>query len=209
MRRQVQRRAFVALALAVVALATGAQIFFERLHYATFEQRVATLHLPSDDGRTRRDRRRRRAERLLLGSRQTGKAQLLALVVFAGGLALGIGLRGPRSSFLAAVATTVLLAGMQQLALAFYAAAAFLAWLALARGRWKKLEISVLLGVLASGAVAWLAVLIAGPAHLSPLRALRAIAGFPQLPRVLRASHSGCPGPRRPRHARDLGCVLS
>ncbi|HET9299722.1 MAG TPA: glycosyltransferase family 39 protein, partial [Candidatus Polarisedimenticolaceae bacterium] len=172
MRRHVHRPRFVMLALAVVVLAAGAQIAFERHYYAIFEQRVATLHAPSDAGESK-------AADPEEGSGGSGGGRLLALGVFVGGVTAAIALRAPRPSFFAALATTALLAGMQQLALASYAVAAFLGWLAFARGRWTWVEVSILLGVLGVGALTWLAILVAGPAHLSPLRALRVIAGFP------------------------------
>ncbi|HEX5043664.1 MAG TPA: glycosyltransferase family 39 protein [Candidatus Polarisedimenticolaceae bacterium] len=173
LRRHVRRQGFVALALAAVVLAGGAQILFERHHYAAFEQRVTTLHAPSDAGGGAASDPEEEGAPLL------ERGRWMALALFGAGLAGALALRGRRASFLAALATAVLLSGMQQLALAFYAAAAFLAWHAFAHGRWHWREVSILFGVLAVGAAAWLAVLVAGPAHLSPVRALRAMAGFP------------------------------
>jgi hypothetical protein len=173
MRRHVRRQGFVALALGAVVLAGGAEILFERHHYAAFEQRVATLHLPSDAGRAAASASEEN------GAALVKRGRWVALALFGTGLAGALAVRGPRGSFLAVLATMVLLSGMQQLVLAFYAAAAFLAWHAFAHGRWHWREVSILFGVLAVGAAAWLAVLVAGTAHLSPLRALRAMAGFP------------------------------
>jgi len=173
------RRAFVALATAVVVLGAGAVILFERKHYADFRERVKTHHVSSDSQSAGMPGAPKPNTRSPFGSGDAPKSRVAALLVLAGGLVVAIGVQSPRFSFFAALATTVVLVGMHQLALAFYAAAAFLGWLAFGRRRWNWYEVTLLGGVLAVGAVCWLVFLVAGPPGLSPVRAMRAIAGYP------------------------------
>ncbi len=177
--KPVHRRAFVALATAVVVLAVGAVMLFEREHYGEFNERVKAHHVSSDSVSAGKPGAPKLNALSPFGSGAVPKSRVAALLVLAGGLVVAIGIQSPRYSFFAALATTVVLVGMQQVALAFYAAAAFLGWLAFGRRRWNWYEVTVLGGVLAVGAVCWLAFLVAGPPGLSPVRAVRAIAGYP------------------------------
>jgi hypothetical protein len=169
LRDRVRRRGFVALAIAVVVLATVAEVGVQARLYAGFDQRVAARQVESDAA----------GAVLSFARAELPASRLVALAVLAGGVLLTIALRRPWPSRAAALATTAVLAGMQQLALAFYAAAASVGWLAFVRRRWSWLQAWSLAGALAVGSALWLGVLMTGPSRLSPERALRTIAGYP------------------------------